>query len=68
MEEPGTDHLRSSQSEPPPAFEIPEEEGQNPIDFDPYIEQLAPSTVKILEDDFHAKFIYVIPKKKVEET
>jgi hypothetical protein len=36
-------------------------------DFSPYLKQLAPSTRRILDEDFHARFIYLI-QPKVKET
>ena len=47
------------------ALEALEDTSSEPTDFTPYIEQLAPSTRKILQDDFQANFIYLIrPKPK----
>ncbi len=47
------------------SLEALEDTSSEPTDFTPYIEQLAPSTRKILQDDFQANFIYLIrPRPK----
>ncbi|MEQ9824838.1 MAG: hypothetical protein ABQ298_10680 [Puniceicoccaceae bacterium] len=47
------------------SLEALEDTSSEPTDFTPYIEQLAPSTRKILQDDFQANFIYLIrPRSK----
>lgn len=57
-------------STPPPTIDQlnENEEEDEKIDFDPFIEKLAPSTRKILEDDFHAKFIHLIKPKHPPKT
>ena len=57
-------------SAPPPTIDQlnENEEEDEKIDFTPFIEKLAPSTRKILEDDYHAKFIHLIKPKNPKKT
>jgi hypothetical protein len=54
---PGDAHHR------PLGLESEDETTSELTDFTPYLGQLAPSTLRILEEEFHARFIYLIQPK-----